>query len=138
MKKKSGNGIKNDNMFNKELAEELHKPIMKTLNKIKVHSPFIDNICGSDLADIQLISKFNKWFRFLSCLIDILSKYTWVFPLKDKKEITITNAFQKFWKESNRKPSKIWVDKGSECYNRLMYSRHNEEKSAVAERYVEP
>ena len=66
---------------------------------------------------MQLISKFNKWFRFLLCVIDIFSKYSWVVPLKDKKGITITNAFQKILKESNRKPNKIWVDKGSEFYN---------------------
>ena len=50
---------------------------------------------------MQLISKFNKGFRFLLCVIDIFSKYAWVVPLKDKKGITITNAFQKIFKESN-------------------------------------
>ena len=66
---------------------------------------------------MQLISKFNKEFRFLLCVIDIFSKYAWVVPLKDKKGITITNAFQKILKESNKKPNKIWVDKGSKFYN---------------------
>ena len=65
---------------------------------------------------MQLTSKSNKGFRFLLCVIDIYSKYACVIPLKDKKGITITNAFQKFLKESNRKPNKIWVDKGSESY----------------------
>ena len=50
---------------------------------------------GADLADMRLISKFNKGFRFLLCVIDIFSKYAWVVPLKDKKDVTITNAFQK-------------------------------------------
>ena len=67
---------------------------------------------------MQLISKFNKGFRFLLCVIDIYSKYAWVIPLKDKKGVTITNAFQKMLKESNRKPNKIWVDKASAFYNR--------------------
>ena len=66
---------------------------------------------------MQLISKFNKGFRFLLCVIDIFSKYAWVVPLKDKKGISIVNAFQKILKESERKPNKIWVDKGSEFYN---------------------
>ena len=81
------------------------------------------------------------------CVIDIFSKYAWVFPLKDKKGIIITNAFQKILKESNRKPNKIWVDKGSEFYNNSfkkwlkdndieMYSIHNEGKSVVAERFI--
>ena len=69
---------------------------------------------------MQLINKFNKGFRFLLCVIDIYSKYTWVIPLKDKKRITITNAFQNILDESNPKPNKIWADKGSEFYNRLI------------------
>ena len=56
---------------------------------------------------MQLINKFNEGFRFLLCVIDIFSKYAWVVPLKDKKGITIINAFQKILKESNRKPNKI-------------------------------
>ena len=75
-KKTSGSGIKNENILNKELAEELHKPIIRKYNKRKVQPPFIDNIWGPDLADMQLISKFNKGFRFLLCVIDIYSKYT--------------------------------------------------------------
>ena len=63
---------------------------------------------------MQLISKFNKGFRFLLCIIDIFSKYAWVVPLKDKKGISIANAFQKIWDKSEHKPNKIWVDKGSE------------------------
>ena len=103
-----------NNISNKKLAEELHKPIIRTFNKRKVQSPFIDNIWRADLADMQLISKFNERFRFLLCVIDIYTKYVWVIPLKDKKGITITDAFQKMLKKANRKPNKIWVDKGSE------------------------
>ena len=62
---------------------------------------------------MQLISKFNKRFRFLLCVINICNKYTRVIPLKNKKGITITNALQKVLDESNRKPNKIWVDNGS-------------------------
>ena len=61
---------------------------------------------------MQLISKFNKGFRFLLCVIDIFSKYTWVVPLKYKKGISIINAFKKVLDKSERKPNKIWVDKG--------------------------
>ena len=67
---------------------------------------------------MQLISKFNKGFRFLLCgVIDICSKYAWVNPLKDKKDISMADAFQKILKESDRKANKIWIDKGSEFYN---------------------
>ena len=99
--------IKNDNMSHKELAGELHKPIIRKFKKRKVHSTFIDNIWGADLADMQLISKFNEVIRLLLCVIDIYSKYAWVVPLKDKKGIKITNAFQKILDESNPKPNQI-------------------------------
>ena len=96
---------------------------------------------------MQLLSKFNKGFRFLLCIIDIYSKYTWVIPLKDKKGVSIVNGFQKILKESNQKPNKIWIEKGSEFYNnsfkkRLkdndieMYSTNNERKSVIAERFI--
>ena len=96
---------------------------------------------------MKLISKFNKGIRFLLCIIDLFRKYAWVVPLKDKKGVTIVNAFQSILNDSKRKPSKIWVDKGSGFYNRLMrswlqgnnikiYSTHNEGKSVVTERFI--
>ena len=81
-----------------------------------MYSSFKDNIWGADLADMLLLSKFKKGFRFLLCVIDIFSKYIWVIPLKDKKGVSIANAFQKILDDSIRKPNKIWVDKGSEFY----------------------
>ena len=69
-----------------------------------------------------MVTKFNKGFKFLLCVIDIYSKYAWVIPLKAKKGITITNAFQKILYKSNRKPNEIRVDKGGELYNRSMKS----------------
>ena len=60
-----------------------------------MHSSFKDNIWGANVANMQLNSKFNKGIRFLLCVIDIYSKYAWVVTLKDKKSVTIVNAFQK-------------------------------------------
>ena len=96
---------------------------------------------------MQSLSKYNKGIKYLLCAIDLFSKYAWVIPIKDKKGITITNAFQKIMKESNRKPNKIWVDKGSEFYNNSvkkwlkdndveMYLIHNKGKSVIAERFI--
>ena len=96
---------------------------------------------------MELLSKYNKGIRFLLCAIDIFSKYAWVVPLKDKKGISSVKSFQSILKQSNRKPNKIWVDKGSELYNAyfkkwlrdndiVMYSTHNEGKSVVAERFI--
>ena len=117
-KKSEGSGAKHVNTKrtpqNQQLAKELHKPIIK---KRKVHTAFKDNIRGADLADMQLLSKYNKGIRFLLYVVDIFSKYTWVVPLKDKKGISIAKTFQIILKQSNRKPNKMWVDKGSEFYN---------------------
>ena len=71
---------------------------------------------------MQLISQFNKGISFLLCVMDIFSKYAWVLPLKDKKGVTIVNAFQNILNDSlklhlKRKPNKIWVGKGSEFYD---------------------
>ena len=145
-KKSSGSGLAYNNE-NMQLANELHTPIIKKFKKIKVYSSFKDNIWGVDLADMQLLSKVNKGFIFLLCVIDIFSKYAWVIPLKDKKGISIVNAFQIILKRSNRKPNKMWVDKGSEFYNSSfkkwlkdndieMYSTNNEGKSVIAERFI--
>ena len=103
---------------NEQVADELHKPSLRKFKKRKVYSAFKDNIWAADLADMQLLGRYNKGIRLLLCVIDIFSKYAWVVPLKDKKGISIVKAFQITLKQSNsRKPNKIWVDKGSEFYN---------------------
>ena len=96
---------------------------------------------------MQLISKYNKGITFLLCVIDLFSKYAWVVPLKNKKGVTIVNAFQSILDSSKRKPNKIWVDQGSEFYNNFfkkllknndieMYSTYNERKSVVVGRFI--
>ena len=103
-KKTSGVAIKKCKiMQNEELAKELHKSIIRKFEKRKALSSFINNIWSADLADMELINKFNKGFRFLLCVIDIYSKYAWVIPLKDKNGLKITNDFQKILDESKRK-----------------------------------
>ena len=147
-KKSAGSGAKHVNTkLIPQNAEELHKTIIRKFEKRKVHAAFKDNIWGADLADMQLLSRYNKGIRFLLCVIDIFSKYAWVVPLKDKRGISIVKAFQSILKQSNRKPIKIWADKGSKFYNAyfkkwlqdndiVMYSTHNEGKSVVAERFI--
>ena len=71
----SGAGVKSEDMSNQELAEELHKPIIRKFEKRKVYSSFKDNIWGADLADMQLRSKFNEGFLFLLYVVDIYVKY---------------------------------------------------------------
>ena len=143
-KKSNESGITNESNY--QLANELHKPIIKKFKKRKVYSSFKDNIWGADLADMQSLSKFNKRIKYLLCAIDLFSKYAWVIPLKDKKGTSIVNPFQKIISKE-RKPNKIWVDQGSEFYNQSfkdflkinnieMYSSFNEGKSVVAERFI--
>ena len=91
-KKSPGSGV-NTHANKEKLAEEYHKPIIRNFKKRTVYSGFKDNIWGADLADMQLISKFNKGFRFLLCVIDIFSKYAWVVCLKNQKDGSIVNAF---------------------------------------------
>ena len=129
------------------LADERHKPIIRKFNKRKVYSQFKHNIWGLDLADMQSLSRKNKDIKYFLCAIDLYSNYAFVIPLKDKKGISIVNAFNKIMKQSNRKPNKIWVDQGGEFYNNVfekwlsdndidMYSRYNKGKSVVAERFI--
>ena len=142
-KKSMGSGITSSSI----LADELHKPVIKKFNKRKVYLQFKDNIWGIDLADMQSLSRKNKGIKHILCAIDLYSKYAFVVPLKDKKGISIVNAFDKIIKQSNRKPNKIWVDQGGEFYNNvfkkwlsdnniILYSTYNEGKSVVAERFI--
>ena len=126
-----------------QLANELHKPIIRKFKKRKVYYSFKDNIWGVDLADMQLISKYNKGIKYLLCVIDLFSKYAWVVTLKDKKGATITNAFQKVLNSSKRKPNEIWVDHDSEFYNSYLKKllKDNDvikeiKESVVAERFL--
>ena len=124
----------------------MHKPIIRNFKKWRAYSGFKDNIWGVDLADMQSLSKYNKGIKYLLCAIDLFSKHAWVVPIKDKKGVSIVNAFRKVISEG-RKPNKIWADKGSEFYNNSfkkwlkdndieMYLIHNEGKSVVAERFI--
>ena len=85
------------------LADEHHKPIIRKFNKRKVYSQFKDNIWGVDLADMQSLNRKNKGIKYLLYAIDLYSKYAFVIPLKDKKGISVVNAFDKTIKQSNKK-----------------------------------
>ena len=142
-KKSTGSGIASFSI----LANERCKPVIRKFNKRKVYSQFKDNIWGVDLAYMQSLSRKNKGIKYLLCAIDLYIKYAFVIPLKDKKGISIVNAFNKIIKQPSRKPNKIWVDQGGEFYNNVfekwlsdndinVYSTYNEGKSVVAERFI--
>ena len=110
-------GMRGSDVNNLQLADELHKPIVRNFKRRKAYSSFKDNIWGVNLADMTLISKFNKGIKYLLCVIDLFSRDSWVVPLKNKESDSIVEGFQKILNSSNRKPSKIWVDHGSEFYS---------------------
>ena len=144
LNKSCGSGIANEPNY--QLANELHKPVIRKFKNRKVYSSFRENIWGVDLADMQTLSKYNKGNKCLLSVIDLFSKYAWVIPTKDKKRTSIVNASQKLISKG-RKPNKIWVDQVSEFYNNAfkvfskinnieMYLTYNEGKSVVAERFI--
>ena len=92
-KKSSTSGVANEPNY--QLANELHRHIIRKFKRRKVYSSFRDNNWGVDLADMQSLSKHNKGIKYLLCTIDLFSKYAWVLPLKDKKGISIINTFPK-------------------------------------------
>ena len=124
----------------KDLAEELHKPITRKFKKRRVLVNGIDKIWAVDLVDMQGFSKFNRNVKYLLAVIEVFSKYRWVIPLKDKMGKSVASALETIFKE--RKPEKMWMDKGKEFYNKdvkhliELYSTENEEKSSVVERWI--
>ena len=117
--------------FTDDLADELYKPVTKVNN--------IDKVLAADLIDMQAFSKDNNGIKYLLTVIDIFSKFVWIVPLKRKTGQEVANVFSRILKE--RRPSKMWVDKGRELYNKdvqklvELYSTENEEKSCVIERF---
>ena len=119
--KKTGSGIS----VNEQLAEELHKPVIKKFKRRKVYARFKDKIWAADLAEIGSLSSKNKNVKYLLCVIDVFNKYAWVKPVKDKKSKTVLNAFIEIVNESNCKPRKLRFDQGREFYNKLMQEWSN-------------
>ena len=97
LSKSGASGIANE--ANYQLANEVHKPIFRKFQKRKVCSSFRDNILGVDLADMQSLSKYDKGNKYLLCAIDLFGKYVQLVPQKDKKGISIVNAFKKIISE---------------------------------------
>ena len=129
-----------------QLPEELHKPITKNFRKRRVISYGIDKIWAADLVEMQKFSKWNKGVKYLLTVIDVFSKYGWIKPLKGKKTESMSLAFDTIFKKAERKPDKLWTDKGSEFISKhfkdflkknhiTLYHTENEEKSSIVERW---
>ena len=124
----------------------MHKSRKRKFERSHVNVFDIDDTWGADLVEMQEWSKQNKGYRYMLNVIDVFSKYAWSIPLKDKKGITVLDAFKRIVKQSGRAPEHLWVDEGKEFYNKDMtgwlkenniirYSTHGEHKSAVVERF---
>ena len=79
--------------WQQQLEDELHKPMKRNFTRQRVITTGVDKIWCSDLVEMQQFSKWNKGYRYLLMVLDLLSKYGWIVPLKDKKGETVTEAF---------------------------------------------
>ena len=133
--------------MNEELAEELHKPVIKKFQKRRVYSRFRDNIWAADLPGIRSLSGKSRNFQYFLFVIDVFAKNSWVKALKDKKIKTVGSAFIEIVNEFDRKPNNLWIDQGKEFQNKpkrkwlddndiLVYSTRNEGKSGIVERFI--
>jgi len=116
--------------------------VVHRFRKRKVYFGGIDDIWADDLVDMHDFAEHNDGVKYLLCVIDLFSRYGWIVPLKDKSGESVFVAFTKIFTSSRRKPDKLWVDKGTEFYNKRvkslgveLYSTENEEKSCVVERW---
>ncbi len=135
--------MKDDEQF----AEEIHHRAVRKFRRRKVIVHRLDEIWGLDLASMESVASHNNGYKFILCIIDVFSKYAWCVPLKNKSATTVLDAVKDVVKKSGRSPEKIWVDKGSEFYNKhfqdwaknndiTIYSTFGESKSAVVERFI--
>lgn len=123
----------------------LHKPARFHFRRRKIFSGYIDDLWQADLADVSSLSNQNDGCRYLLTCIDVLSKYAWAIPLKNKRALTVANAFSKII--TYRKPVHLQTDKGSEFLNATFqkllkdngikfYTTENDDiKAAVVERF---
>ena len=132
----SGSGLE-------KLANELHKPIIRNFKRRKVNfGNFPNEIWSADLIDLKKLKKYNNGFQYIINIIDLYSRYAWSIPIKNKTGKSIVEAFDSL----SETPKKLWVDNGSEFYNKIfkkwlndnnieMYSTFNEGKAVVIERF---
>ena len=113
--KKTGLGVS----LNEQLTEKLYKPVKK-FKRREVFVRFKDNIWAAGLSEMESLSLKNKNVKYLLCVINVFTRYAWVKHLEDKIGKAVFIVFTEIVNESNRKPSKLWVDQGREIYNKLI------------------
>jgi transposase InsO family protein/uncharacterized protein YktA (UPF0223 family) len=123
-------------------AKEVHKPVLKNFPRRQVYTYGKDDTWAADLADVSNKSNFNNKTTFLLTIVDIFSRYAWVFPLKNKGKASILKAF----KTIGHYPKNLWTDHGGEFFNNdlkpflaehnvNLYYTHSDNKSVYVERF---
>ena len=103
--------------WKKQLTRELLKQKRLRFPRRKVFVSNVDAIWTADLLDIHKFSRVNKGYKFILVVLDVFSRYAWARPLKNKTGDLVANAFQDIFTTSERKPVRLWVDRGTEFYN---------------------
>jgi hypothetical protein len=124
--------------FDKVEASELHKRVLHKFPRRPVEVAGIDSTWCADLVEMQEFSKQNKGIRYILTVIDVLSRYAWAIPLKDKKANTVLDAMTKIITKSGRQPKKLWVDKGSEFINKQFKKNFDEVYHTYSEFHAAP
>ena len=130
----------------KEIAKEIFSPVIKKFQRIQIQTHYKDECWSIDLIDRSSLPKYNKNYKFIFTIIDNHTKYAWAIPLKDKSGKSTTTAFKKLIETSERKPHKIWSDRGKEFYNQTflhylneqniqIYSTNSDSKAVFVERF---
>lgn len=131
-------------MSKREIANELHKPSRKNFTRRNVNVYGKNDLFQADLVEMISLSKYNKGYKYILCVIDCFTKYAWAVPLKSKTGIAVTRALTKII--TVRKPKLLQVDNGKEFYNKTIdtlmkkynvtkYSTYSITKACIIERF---
>ena len=115
----------------KEIAKEIFSPVIKKFQRIQIQTHYKDECWSIDLIDRSSLAKYNKNYKFIFTIIDNHTKYAWAIPLEDKSGKSTTTAFKKLIETSERKPHKIWSDRGKEFYNQAILHYLNEQNIQI-------
>ena len=132
-------------VLERDLAYTLHKPRRRRFPTVPVIVGGLDDQWVADLVEVQPLAKYNRGLRYLLTVVDVLSKYAWVQPLKDKTDVALVKAFEKILK-GRRHPNRLQTDRGKEFYNRTFqrwldeqgirhFSTEGDAKASVVERF---
>ena len=133
-------------VLERDLAYMLHKPRRRRFPTVPVIVGGLDDQWVADLVEVQPLAKYNRGIRYLLTVLDVLSKYAWVQPLKAKTGVALVHAFEKILKQGRRQPNRLQTDRGKEFYNQTFqrwleeqgiqhFSTEGDAKASVVERF---